>query len=658
MKSLKSIFLRPGASFPSLLGILLLIAACNNTSECKNDGLSYRTCSNRLVCQNSPQQIAADGTATLTFYAYWDWEAVSEGEIGNGPDRGLPVTFTCSNGTCTASAETEFDGTVICTFKTDDPQNFKGATVTAKAQHFIRSTDGRYDEGGVTLVAVGVIQGLNGETPDPGEQNIMKAYALNDNTVVVQKKGGEPETFSYRQDLSQWSKDKDGNIHVYMDQSEDSAQGMAWAAFPTSTIGTNTVITKDFLRNNPLSKMGFERYVAGINGSAHGGTDDTGNIKTDGSSSFWIVEGTPTKGDWHGTYVFMFYIVIQDGTFNNETHQWEYNGDEYIVYGKGIIEEYIPHVTSFELKTESDFIKPGGSVKVLKEWHYDEEAVWDWNDVQLVASATEYDAARNGQDEGYLSWDASKQTLTGLKAYHNTYPLYVKFALKSNPSVSRIMSTLCVGEGWPYTSFTVSPDFQQVSKDNSGADFRVTWEPSSVTTWDPAAIEIDPSSNQNNNFYYIGNKNYGTYGSLYLWNSTPVLGTETLTFRLKSDHSVTSSMQFRVVNRVLYSFAITYLHNNSYIVSENGAPNGICNYPMGLSLGVITDPVDADWNWFDVELIPGYDNTFSFSGLGGRDDHPKLMLKTSHDGTNPGVQVGFRLKYDHSKTSYIYVTHN
>ncbi|MBQ9597532.1 MAG: hypothetical protein IJR34_04705, partial [Bacteroidales bacterium] len=106
MKSLKSIFLRPGASFPSLLGILLLIAACNNTSECKNDGLSYRTCSNRLVCQNSPQQIAADGTATLTFYAYWDWEAVSEGEIGNGPDRGLPVTFTCSNGTCTASAET------------------------------------------------------------------------------------------------------------------------------------------------------------------------------------------------------------------------------------------------------------------------------------------------------------------------------------------------------------------------------------------------------------------------------------------------------------------------------------------------------------------------------------------------------------------------
>ena len=179
-----------------------------------------------------------------------------------------------------------------------------------------------------------------------------------------------------------------------------------------------------------------------------------------------------------------------------------------------------------------------------------------------------------------------------------------------------------------------------------------------MTTWDPAAIEIDPSSNQNNNFKYIGNTNYGTYGSLYLWKSTPVLGTETLTFRLKSDHSVTSSMQFRVVNRVLYSFDITYLHNNSYIVWENGAPDGICYYSMGLPLGVITDPVDADWSWSDVELMPGYDNTFSFSGFGGRDVHPKLMLKTSHDGTNPGVQVGFRLKYDHSKQSFIYVTHN
>lgn len=35
--------------FPSLLGILLLVAACNNATECKQDG-SLQTAFNKLVC--------------------------------------------------------------------------------------------------------------------------------------------------------------------------------------------------------------------------------------------------------------------------------------------------------------------------------------------------------------------------------------------------------------------------------------------------------------------------------------------------------------------------------------------------------------------------------------------------------------------------------
>ena len=119
-------------------------------------------------------------------------------------------------------------------------------------------------------------------------------------------------------------------------------------------------------------------------------------------------------------------------------------------------------------------------------------------------------------------------------------------------------------------------------------------------------------------------------------------------------------MQFRVVNRVLYSFDITYLHNNSYIVWENGAPDGICYYSMGLPLGVITDPVDADWNWSDVELADGYDRNFTFNPIPDAQGHTKLFLtpEAAAGETISGVQVKFRLKWDHNKSSIIYVDHN
>ena len=602
-----------------------------------------------LTVSPSSQKISAGGTASFTFsFKLLKPSNDKVKELVNLKETKTTATikFEATGGTVSpASATTDENGQVSVTFTATDLENFTGGTVKG----IVKNVKGIVDQQGDLATATAQVLPLDAE---PVTGNIKKAYDLKDNVVVIQKKGGTAESFNYKQNLSSWSME-DSDIYIYMDQDEDSAQGMMWGLFPASSIGTNTAITPEFLQKNPHLKMGFERYAAGINGSAYGGEGaKDSNIKTDGNSSFWIMRGTPTKDAWHGTYIFMFYIEFQNRTYDHEKDQWVY-GDEYVVYGKGVIEEYIPHITSFSLKTETDFIKPGQSAKVLLENYYDKEATWDWSDVQLVGQATEYDDAQNGANQGYVSWDAATQTLTGLKAYHNTYPLYLKFALKSNPSVGFMLYTLSCGEGWPYTSFSLSPEFQLVSPGSSSANMSVTWAPSSES-WDPAAIEIDPSSNQNGNFKYIGNKYYGTYGTLYLWASKPVYGTEHLVFRLKSDHNVKATMQLRVVKVKLESFQITYLHNNSYI-SEG--EHGVCNYGMGLPLGVITTPEDADWNWSDVELASNQD-TFSFSGVGGRDDHPKLMLNKSHDGTYYGAQVIFRLKWDHSMTSTIYVDHN
>ena len=80
---------------------------------------------------------------------------------------------------------------------------------------------------------------------------------------------------------------------------------------------------------------------------------------------------------------------------------------------------------------------------------------------------------------------------------------------------------------------------------------------------------------------------------------------------------------------------------------------------MGMEVGVITTPEDAYWNWAEVELANDYDG-FSFSGYGGKDEHPKLQRTKSNPSGEPyyGMQVVFRLKYNNRKTSTIYINHN
>ena len=142
--------------FPSLLGILMLVAACNDVTECKQDG-SMQTAFNKLICQNSPQTLGTDGTATLTFYCYWDWESSTQGVRPNGPVREIEVTFTSVGGSCTASGKTDSNGLVNCVFTAPNPATFEGGTVTATVKSYTRYSDGSERESLFNETAVGEI---------------------------------------------------------------------------------------------------------------------------------------------------------------------------------------------------------------------------------------------------------------------------------------------------------------------------------------------------------------------------------------------------------------------------------------------------------------------------------------------------------------------
>ena len=179
------------------------------------------------------------------------------------------------------------------------------------------------------------------------------------------------------------------------------------------------------------------------------------------------------------------------------------------------------------------------------------------------------------------------------------------------------------------------------------------WKPegSSFTGY---GIEIDPATENYNKLYY------NPYGKYVDFKKGIPEGTFDLIFRSVTDHNVKFTIPVKVVHHKATSFQITYKHSNgAFEPWTSGGENGVCNYPMGMEVGVITDPEDAYWNWADVELAYDYDG-FTFSGHGGKEDHPKLQRTKSNPGggTSYGTQIIFRLKWDNRKRSEIYVDHN
>ena len=544
-----------------------------------------------------------------------------------------------------ASATTNENGTVTVTFTTPDPQGFTGGTVKGVVKKVV-SKD--IDQQGDLATATAEVLPLDATEPVTGEP-ISKAEGLKDNEYAVQKKGGQPETYTLTQEESQWyvgrsysDKTKEA-LKVNLMEEDSELSTVAWAMFelPTEIIGKLTTIDEEFCRKYPWAMGKFGTFRTGKELAAHFGIG--GNAVMGSKPQIWIREKSGTKG-YSGLYEFLFICNFINEEYDSAT-QTVTQGDEYTIYAKAIVEPYFPTLSWFRIEPETDWVKVGDSVKVEADW--DDGAEFDWSKVKLVGQEKGYSSSSD-IDGGYFSWDASSHTLKALKTSDDVN-VYLKFRYEGTD-----MATSCqiaTGPGWDYTSFSFDPARLVMDKYDSMYLNVNKYAPSNLV-WHWEAIEIDPETNPNEAFYYDKNLR-----KLYNF-SAKADQTYNLRFRIRSNHSVGASLEVYVVEEKPYSFEITYQQNGSYKPWSNGSPDGICNYGMGLSLGVETNPEDCYWNWADVELMPGYDNIFSFSGVGGRNDHPKLMLKTSHDGTYPGVQVGFRLKYDNNKTSYIYVTHN
>ena len=371
--------------------------------------------------------------------------------------------------------------------------------------------------------------------------------------TIRNKRTGVEEIRDYTPKWSEWNKDQDVVKFTLEDADENGGtQGMVYGFIPKSMVDEVLFLNDKQFVNTPGAKFGFGVYegqeLSADFMSTTGMTE--GNIKALSRFMLRMIKPavTPARSEapldegYTGEYELLFYLVFQNQVWNPETGKMEY-GDEYEVYGRGTMKMHVPTVTSFQLKTEKDWVKVGESTKVTIESYYEEEATWDWNDTQLIGSSTDYSKARNGEDEGFFSYDAATQTLTSLKSNDNKY-VYVCIGLISNPGVKNVMM-VSTGNGWNYTMIKTDHDVIEC-RANSYPSFDFDWAPkaSDSERMDFNALELDPDCVPAG--YFSFPTSYANQGWPVWVSSKCPPGEYTLRFRMKSNHNVNCTMKFIV----------------------------------------------------------------------------------------------------------------
>ena len=526
-------------------------------------------------------------------------------------------------------------------------------TATTSSGDFSVTKSGVTLDAGKVYTSEGV--GLAPASVDP----IKQAEALQVNTYSIQKTGEAAQVFSFQQEYSQWyigpswMDSAYEALHVELMDEDPQEATMGWftGEFPPSVAGQLTTVDEDFFSEFSWAsaKVGTMRLGKDKMIDVH--MAKGGNVKLRGCSQFLIKPKVGTKS-YSGEYQFLFVFVFDNWTWDQQTESY-IPGDEYTICGNAILNELIAELSYFSLEGGyGAWLAPGQSLKLTAQWTAG--AKFDWSKVTLNSQSCD------GSSGEWFTWDSSTQTLYAKNSADNK-----AVNLTFGYSGTDMTYNMTVYSGPGYTSFTVKPE-------NSSADFILAendpadgwsndtvwltaddWAPKDYYSFNAHSIEIDPDTE------HYDKLSYNDYGPYVSFKKGIPEGSFNLVFRSKADHSVKCTIPVTVVHHKATSFKITYKHSNGVFEPwTSGGENGVCNYPMGMELGVITVPEDAYWDWSHVELSPGYDNEFSFSGHGGRDDHPKLMLKTSHDGNHYGTQVIFRLKWNNKKTSEIYVDHN
>ncbi|MBQ7750625.1 MAG: Ig-like domain-containing protein [Bacteroidales bacterium] len=610
-----------------------------------------------LTATPASTKISNDGTATVTFrFGITSVVGVQETDLSKYT---ATITFEASGGSVSPeSATTDESGNVTVTFTTPDPQSFTGGSVTGTVLKVANKGDDTFFQQGTLATATATILPLDAEEPGGGSV-IEQAEKLKDNTYSVQKKGGEVQVYELPQEYSQWwvgSSWMDGTkqcIHVEcMDEDKDNmTQGWLSGEIPPEVANKLTIINQEFYEKYPWAgaKLGTMRLGQDNMLDAHFGVG--GNVKTDGSSAILLKEKSSTKA-YSGQYQFLAVFVFANQVYDQETDSYIAEGDEYTICINATLDELVAELSYFRLDYSSSWVAPGQSITLTADWTAG--ASFDWSKVTLN------NQTRNNYSGDWFSWDASTQTLTAKTSADNEQ-VELEFGYAGTDMTSKI--SLYNGPG--YSSFSLSME-------NSSADYIVAendpaygWGSDTiwltVDAWTPAGssftgygIEIDPATENYNKL------DYNPYGKYVNFRKGIPEGEFNLIFRSVTDHSVKFTIPVKVVKHKPTSFQITYRHSNgNFEPWTSGGENGVCNYPMGMELGVITEPEDAYWNWADVELASDYDG-FAFNGYGGKDEHPKLQRTKSNPGggTGYGTQIIFRLKYNNRKTSTIYVDHN
>ena len=623
-----------------------LFVACGEGDV--QDFLSYKT---TLTASPGTQQLGNDGKASITFKlaVFGMNNAVEDISRYTGT-----ISFSAAGGSVSpASATTDGSGSITVVFTAPDPKNFEGGTVTAELKKLQENKQNGVFQQGSLATATATIEPM--KAPD---NPIELAERLKDNTYSIQKKGGDAQVFTFPEKYSIWyvgTSWMDGTkqcIHVEcMDEDENNdTKGWLTGEIPLEVANKLTTINKEFYDKYPwaAAKLGTRRL--GDNNMIDAHLGQGGNVKLDGSSQFYLKEKSGTKA-YSGKYQYLVVLEFENQIWNQETETY-LPGDEYTLCINATIDELVADLDYFSLDYPSSWVAPGKSITLTASWTAG--AKFDWSKVTLKSQS------RNGASGEWFSWDASTQKLTATQSAENEQ-VKLTFGYAGTEMTDYI--TLYNGPG--YSSFSLSMQ-------NSSADFILVendpadgWGSDSiwltVDSWKPEGssftgygIEIDPATENYNKLYY------NPYGKYVDFKKGIPEGDFNLIFRSVTDHSVKFTIPVKVVKHKPTSFQITYKHSNgAFEPWTSGGENGVCNYPMGMEVGVITTPEDAYWNWAYVELAYDYDG-FSFSGMGGKEDHPKLQRTKSNPGggTSYGTQIIFRLKYDNRKKSEIYVNHN
>ena len=602
----------------------------------------------QLTVSPTSQKIASDGTASFTFSIML---TKPNGKVIDLKETNTTATisFEATNGTVSpTSATTDENGKVTVTFTTSDPENFTGGTVKGT----VKNVKGAVDQQGDLATATAEVLPLNAKDPT-GDDPIKKAEALKDNTYSIQKTGGEAQVFDFQQEYSSWyvgTSYMDGTkqaINVEL-MDEDTIQAtMGWfnAEFPQDVANKLITIDQEFYNKYSWShaKMGTMRLGRDKMLGANMGKG--GNVKTNGSSQFWLKEKSKSKA-YSGEYQLLFVFVFENQTWDEETQTY-LPGEEYTICGNATITELVADLSSFRLECSRNWVAPGKSATLSAYWT--PGASFDWSNVELAGQTC------GGYSGDWFSWDASTQELYAKSSADNE-KVELTFSYADT-----LTYKLSLYNGPGYSSFSLSPkngsaDFMLVENDPYGGwsfddiDIKVDeWTPDG-SSFNGYGIEIDPAT-ENYDYLY-----YNPYGLYVNFKKGIPEGDFNLIFRSVTDPTAKCTIPVKVVKHKAYSFQITYRHSNgSFEPWSSGGENGTCNYPNGMELGVITTPEDAYWDWAQVELEPGYDANFTYTGHGGKDDHARLAPKTSHDSQILGTQVIFRLKWDNKKKSTIYV---